>query len=101
MMIGTPRSSRNCLGWLPPSRVPFPAATTMATFIQLAFSVGNARQGRSGAHLAQRPARSLAVADALSLIAKPAEDHLSGGSLEHAGCGRCSIPSDQAPRIVH
>src|SRR6185436_19574264 len=98
--MGTPPSSRNCLGRSPPSRVPFPAATTMATFIRLRFGIRNPCEGRRGTHFAQSPARPLAVSGVLVLLTDSPEDHFACGGLQHAGDGDVRVLSDQAPRVI-
>src|ERR1700731_1981042 len=100
MRTGTPSSSRNCLEGLPPSRVPFPAATTIATFIRLWFGIVDAREGGSCLHLAQGAARALAVAGAFVFVPQPSKDHLARGSLQDAGHGNVRVLSNQTPRIV-
>src|SRR5215813_15599745 len=100
MITGTPPSSRNCFGRSPPSRVPLPAATTMATFIRLCFGVANARQCRRCLHFSQGSPGALAVSRSFSLLSQASKDHFSGGCLEHARHRDVSILSDQSPRVV-
>src|SRR5215831_20857255 len=98
MIIGDPASSTNCLGRSPPSRVPFPAATIIATFMRLAFGVGNSRQGRSGPHFPQCTPRALAVD--VAVLAELAKDHFAGGRLQHAGHRYLRVFTYQAARVV-
>src|ERR1043165_2950170 len=99
-ITGVPLISRNCLGRLPPKRVPLPPATIIATFIYLGFGVADAGHRGGALYCTKRPARALAIAAVLGFFADAAEDHFAGGGLQHAGDGDVSVLSNQAPRVV-
>src|SRR4029078_11210795 len=100
MITGTPASCTNCFGRSPPSRVPLPAATTMATFI-LSFCVGDARQRRRRLYFPQGAACSLAVSCPFGVFRQTSEDHLTCGGLQYAGDCNVSVLTNQPSRVVH
>src|SRR3982751_4912846 len=91
----------NCFGRSPPSRVPFPAATTMATFMRLRFGVVDARPSGRRTYFTQRPARPLSIAGRFAVFGQSPEDHLAGGRLQDAGHGDVGILANQAPRVIN
>src|SRR5438034_7366094 len=100
MMTGVPFNSRNCFGRSLPNRMPLPPATTIATFMRLAFGIVDARHRRGRFDFSQRPAGALAVATVLGLIANPSEDHFAGSRLQHAGDRDVGVLPDQTPGII-
>src|SRR4030095_14710639 len=101
MMTGMPWISRNCLGRLPPKRMPCPPATTIATFIRLRFGVVDARHRRSRLDFAQRSARALGAVTVFRLVVNFSENHFAGRRLQHTGHRNVSVLSNQPPRVVH
>src|SRR5438132_3579608 len=100
-MMGMAFSSMNCLGRLPPRRVPFPPATTIATFIRLGFGVGDARQRGRGLHFTQRATRAFTVAAVLSFVANFPKNHFAGRSLQDTRDRDISVLTDQTARVIY
>src|SRR5947208_4241515 len=100
-MMGMAFSSMNCLGRLPPRRVPFPPATTIATFIRLGFGIGDARQRGRGLHFTQRATRAFTVAAVLSFVANFPKNHFASCGLQHTRDCDISILTNQAARVVY
>src|ERR1051326_5312580 len=101
MITGTPPSSRNCFGRSPPSRVPLPAATTMATFIRLGLCVADPRPRGRCLYFSQGAACALAISCPFGLFGQPSEDHLASGGLQHACHGNVSVLTNQSPRVIN
>src|SRR5262245_9920001 len=101
MMTGVPFNSRNCFGRSLPNRMPLPPATTIATFMRLAFSISDARHCRSRLDFSQRPALAFAVAAVLGFIANPSEDHFARSGLQHAGNRDVRVLPNQTPRVIN
>src|SRR5581483_5665373 len=106
---GRPASSSRSLFVVPPNRVELPAAGRMTARVIVCSSWRNRRQGATThrpSSLRRRRMRLGAVAGRAAswrrggAVAQPAEDHLAGAGLQHAGHRELDLFVDVLPALL-